>query len=217
MPMVKNLADPREGSIPRGETEWWNRQIEGSNTEEQKSIYTHNREFLSSTAKLFAAECYASCWHQNEFENYAMWQCYTRGSNSIAIKTTHRALKESIPEYVNVGMVRYIDYAREERLPSMNAFESVMHKDIFFKYEQEIRVIAFPISEGEHNENNLFELISKPGFRVYSAKVNLSQLIHNIVIHPDSDIRFREGVEEICNKFGLPEPEESRANSDNAF
>ena len=51
------------------------------------------------------------CWHMNQNENHAMWSCYTKPSESIAVKTTYAALREELPQFIQMGMVRYLDYA----------------------------------------------------------------------------------------------------------
>ena len=77
----------------------------------------------------------------NKYENYAIWQCYTKGTNAVGVKCNYAALRACLHDYVEMGLVRYIDYATE-RLPSMNMFEYIMHKDIYYSYENEVRAVA---------------------------------------------------------------------------
>lgn len=52
-------------------------------------------------------------------------------------------LRESLPTHVEMGVVRYIDYATA-RLPSMSMFEYIMHKDTYYGFEREVRAVATP-------------------------------------------------------------------------
>jgi hypothetical protein len=46
----------------------------------------------------------------NPHENNAMWGCYTKQPESVAVRTTYAALRESLPRsYIEMGVVRYID------------------------------------------------------------------------------------------------------------
>src|SRR5712691_1593487 len=137
------LRDLLEGTTPKGELEWWRREAANAGTEEHRRTIEHNREFLSRMAKGFRNHYYVSCWHMNQHENHAMWRCYTTQPEAVSIRTTYVALRECLPNYVGMGMVRYIDYTNE-RLPTMNMFEYIMHKDIYYHFEREVRAVAFP-------------------------------------------------------------------------
>jgi hypothetical protein len=156
----------------------------------------------------------------NEYENHAMWACYTRQSEAVAIRTTYAALRASLPHYVEMGMVRYIDYANE-RLPTMNMFEYIMHKDSYYSFEREVRAVALPpaVDElgGAHFSENHFESESMPGFLVYAPTVDLAQLIHGVVLHPDASQAFEAKVTDLCAENGLPLPEASRRTRSLAF
>ena len=143
MPGAEQLGDPLEGTTPRGELEWWQRAAADADTAEKRQIIKKNRNKLSRFAQAFRNHYYVSCWHRNPHENYAMWDCYTRTPQSVAIRTTYEALADCLPPFVQMGEVRYINYARD-RLPSMNMFEYIMHKDIGYSFEQEVRFVAFP-------------------------------------------------------------------------
>jgi hypothetical protein len=151
----------------------------------------------------------------NQYENHAMWRCYTRHHKAVAIRTTYATLRESLPEYVDMGMVRYIDYATE-RLPTMNMFEYITHKDSYYSFEQEVRAVAFPppiealgLSDFQ---KNLFKSESIAGFIVFAPPVDLKHLIHRIVLHPDASPAFEAEVVKMCSKNGLVKPELSRRN-----
>jgi hypothetical protein len=215
MPSASRLGDPLEGSTPCGELAWWRRQAEDADTEEHRRIIEHNRSFLSYTAQSFRDHYYVSCWHTNTYENHAMWGCYTKEPEAVAVRTTFGALRRCVPEFVGIGMVRYIDYARQ-RLPTMNMFEYIMHKDSYYAFESEVRAVAFPPTADELGKAeffaHLFESESDTGFRVYAPVVDLAVLIHGIVVHPYATPAFFDAVRELCAGHRLPAPEFSRKN-----
>src|SRR6266481_9724072 len=113
MPSADQLGDPLEGTTPEGDLMRWLRLAANAKSEEQRRIVEHNRAFLSHMAERFRSNYYVSCWHVNSHENHAMWGCYTKRPESVAIKTTYDALRNCLPSYVEMGMIRYIDYATE--------------------------------------------------------------------------------------------------------
>jgi hypothetical protein len=215
MPSADRLGDPLEGTTPQGELEWWKREAANAGTEEKRRIVQYNRAFLSRMAEGLRNNYYVSCWHMSQHENHAMWGCYTKHPESIAIRTTYAALRAGLPRYIEMGTVRYIDYATA-RLPSMNMFEYIMHKDIYYSFESEVRaVVLTPAGEGPwvaHFRENHFESESTPGFLVFAPTIDFSQLIHGVILHPDAPTAFETEIIDLCTKNKLPGPELSRRN-----
>lgn len=210
MPASHLLGDDQlEGTAPTGHLEWWRIQAENATSEEQRQIIDKNRELLSSFARAFRPNYYVSCWHMNGIESRKMWQRYTKTADAVAVKTTYRALRASLPAYVEIGMVRYIDYTNE-RLPSLNLFEYITHKDIEYCYEREVRAVALhPATEmlgSSHFGNNHFESETKKGFLVFAPEIEVSSLIHSVVLHPESTPEFAAIVLSACERAGLPKP-----------
>jgi len=220
MPCVDRLGDPFEGTTPKGQLQWWMRQAENADSVKQKQIIEHNRNLISHMAKQFRNDYYVSCWHVNEFENYAMWRCYTSSNSAVAIRSNYKALRACFPSYVQMGLVRYIDYAAD-RLPSMNLFEYIMHKDIYYSYENEARAVAASFLAYEewqtHFSENHFELENSPGFLVYAPPIDLTQLILGVVLHPEIPSDIEAKVTDICMKNGLNHPQLSRRSQDPVF
>jgi len=46
-----------------------------------------------------------------------MWSEYSSSKDAVAIRTSYRLLRASLPAFVEIGLVRYIDY-RTADLPS---------------------------------------------------------------------------------------------------
>jgi hypothetical protein len=105
------LGGPLEGTAPKGEVEWWHQEVENAGSEEHCRTIEHNRTFQSRMATGFRNYYYVGCWHMNPHENHAMWRCYTNRPEAESIQTTFAALRGSLPNYVEMGIVRYIDYS----------------------------------------------------------------------------------------------------------
>jgi len=149
-----------------------------------------------------------------------MWQCYTKSTNAVAVKTNYAALRDCLPSYVEMGLVRYIDYATG-RLPSMNLFEYIMHKDIYYSYENEVRAVAASfIAYKEwkrHFSENHFELEKSPGVLVYAPPIDLTKLVMAVILHPEmpSDVEAKAAA--LCIKNGLSQPMSSRRTQEAIF
>lgn len=212
MPTADRLGDKWEGTIPQGHSEWWDAQI-AATTAVQRGTLQYNQDFIGKMAQAFRTHYYVSCWHRNKHENYAMWSCYTSGPESVAINTRYELLVNSLPSYVLVGNVRYVDYSAI-RQPSMNMFEVIMHKDTYFSFEQETRAVVLPPAsdptEIAHFRDNHFTLENDPSFRCVAPPVSLSDLITSVVLHPEATEEFSERVRTLCQTTGMPNPISSR-------
>jgi hypothetical protein len=89
-------------------------------------------------------------------------------------------------------------------------FEYVTHKHIEYRLEREVRAVALPPATEElgsvHFQDNLFESETKTGFLVLAPEIDISRLIHTIVLHPESTPEFAAKVIADCEKAGLPMP-----------
>lgn len=211
-PMAENLGDPLEGTQPIGDSNWWDDQAEKASSDKERSIITNNKNLISKISKLFRSGYYVSCWHINEKENLQMWGSYTHNSQSVAIRTSYNSIRSILPNYINIGVVRYIDYATE-KLPPLNMFEYITHKHISFEFENELRVVAFPpvgnpVNE-KHFKDNHCEMISNPDFQVFSPSIVVSDFILDIVLHPESTSEFSKKIVSMCEKSSLSFPKKS--------
>jgi hypothetical protein len=209
MPAAHFLGDPLEGTVPAGTIEWWRDQAASATSKEQRRVILKNHKLLSALAAAFRSHYYVSCWHMNAVESKKMWQCYTKGHEAVAVKTSYRALRACLPAYVEIGMVRYIDYANE-RLPTLNMFEYITHKNIRYCFEREVRAVALQPATDElgksHFQERHFESETKKGFLVFAPDIDIRSLIHGVVLHPESNRKFAERIREMSTSAGLPEP-----------
>ena len=213
MSTADNLGDPREGSTPPGYIAWWQRESDAASSEEQRETIVHNRQFFAYFVPLLRKRYYVSCWHMNNHENHAMWYCYAKTTESVAISTTYRVLRAELPIEALMGIVRYIDYSTD-RLPWGNMFEYIMHKDVAYGYEAETRAVVMPPPTKELGLDKFiadhFCLASDPDILFYAPKVDLKSLIQGITLHPEAPDDFVAKVRASCLTKGLPEPRLSR-------
>jgi hypothetical protein len=212
MPSAAHLGDPLEGTRPAGDSEWWQREIANAESQEKRHVLEHNHDLLSRFAYAFRAHYYVSCWHASEVENARMWNCYTRSPTAVAVQTKYSKLRNLLPNYVELGLVRYIDY-RIDRLPSSNMMECVTHKNIGYSFENEIRAVVlhppFEAIGGAHFQEHHFESETVNGFFLYAPTIDVTQLIERIVLHPKATHKIKNEVARICEIKGLPQPVQS--------
>jgi hypothetical protein len=209
MPSAANLGDPLEGIQPPGQNDWWLTRAGSAQSEQERETIKHNRQLLARFAAAFRTRYYVSCWHMNEGENPRMWAQYAKSSDAVAVRTRFTRLRATLKPYVRIGIVRYIDYSTE-RLPTLNMFEYITHKNMPFAEEQELRAVAMhPVIEGldqQHFRKHHFPSESDPDFLVYAPPVNLQELVEAVVLHPQASQNFATEVRELCAVAGLPEP-----------
>ena len=215
MPAANRLGDPLEGTCPHGELEWWRRASVDAENDEKRRILDHNHAFKTRIAQALRDNYFVSCWHMNECENEWMWDCYTSKKESVAVKTDYDSLRKALSSFVNLGVVRYLDYA-DARLPTMNMFEYIMHKDSYYRFEREVRAVGLWPTVNELGRaafyKDLFESEAELDFLVFAPIVDLTRLIRGVVLHPEAPAAFAAEVRDLCLTKGLPQPERSRNN-----
>ncbi|MBY0511537.1 MAG: hypothetical protein K2P94_15465 [Rhodospirillaceae bacterium] len=205
MPRLSLLEtnDPMEGTTPPAELAWWQPAAANATTDEQRQRLLHNRQAMDGFVKMYRPHWYVSCWHMQEFENYAMWRCFTSTPSAVAIHTTFEDLEECLPEYVQVGIVRYIDY-RKDQLASLNLFEHIMHKRHHFSYEREVRAVISGLSLPELGGDHIaFHSTAT----AYTPPIDLHRLIRGIRLHPEASLDVLRSVEKLVADANLPKPD----------
>jgi hypothetical protein len=140
-------------------------------------------------------------WHENEHENYAMWNIYARGSYGLAIQTTYERLKRSFDparKPVHIGKVIYYD-EHTQQIPVHSSFAPFLWKRNIYKYENEVRCCAL-ISDAE-KDDFLWEAQDK--YSGVFVPVDMEMLIERIYISPYSPHWFRDLVERLTEQFGI--------------
>jgi hypothetical protein len=208
MPNAAHLGDPLEGTQPAGDSNWWRSLASLAASEDERRTVEYNCDLISRFAVAFRTRYYVSCWHINEVVNHDMWKLYADSPESVAIRSTVAKLRAALPDYVDIGMIRYIDYD-VDRLPSLNMLEYVTHKNKFFERERELRAVAMhPVVEGlaqQHFRTHHFQADNN-SCRVFAPPIDVSALVDSIFIHPDAPEFFLKTMCSLCEKHGLPIP-----------
>jgi hypothetical protein len=219
MPGIEQLAanDPREGTMPNAQSEFWKELIEKAETLELREQHQNNFNRLRGFVDEFRERWFVSCWHQSPNENFAFWRIYGReetacpscecvtvtSGESVAITTTFDKLESLLPAHIDVGAVRYLNY-QTEGLDFRNMFDYVMHKRHFYQYECEVRAVAS--TAWTAGPEALKHIVANEIEGSYAPPVDVKAMVGEVVIHPEAKQTFREEVADICEKHGLPEP-----------
>jgi hypothetical protein len=210
MSSTDQLKDSLEATTPRGDLVAWSKLAADELDEEKGKIISDNRTKLSAYAAHFKPSYYVSCWHLNDHENWRMWERYTKGPNAVAIRTTLPLFRRSLSPSIGIGIVGYIDYSTEHLPTSLNMFEYIMHKNITFSFEQELRAVAcelMPFGDVEQTQqNHFFVSENNPDLRICAPPISVLELVQAVVLHPAATIDFSEAVAKLCNQSGLGAP-----------
>ena len=138
----------------------------------------------------------------NEHESAAMWKLYARTNEAVAIKSTVKRLRKSLPknEELLIGRMKYIDY-KKEYIEQKSLTDRFFYKRKSFKYEEEVRVVVFNMDE---KWGSKFQVIEVDG-GIYIA-TKLGSLIEEIYIAPNSPNWFLELVENATNLHKINKP-----------
>lgn len=139
-----------------------------------------------------------NCWHMNNFESEAMWKLFLNGKEGVAIQSTYKRLVKSLDSCVidvNVGIINYIDYDKEE-IDILNLIEPFAYKRMSYEHESELRCLTMDMHLGVKDPRNM-------ECHGVKAEINLKDLIENIYVSPGSSSWFTELVQEISYVFNL--------------
>ena len=142
-----------------------------------------------------------SCWHESPHESEAMWKLYSRETDGITIRTNFSSLRKCFAgtQHIRFGKVNYIDHATD--YPDTTEFSCpFLHKRKSFEHEDEVRGIIQDIPDG-------FPVDFSP---VYDAgnyyEVDLSILIHDVVVAPYAQDWLVELVQSVAARYNLEAP-----------
>lgn len=140
-------------------------------------------------------------WHENQDENYAMWNIYARGSYGLAIQSTYERLKQAFAcsdKPVNIGKVIYYNEQREH-IPLNSSFSPLLWKRKIYQYEREVRCCTL-ISD---TEDDHFNWQSQDEYSGVFVPVDLQVLIERIYISPYSPGWFRDLIARVNEQFKI--------------
>lgn len=142
------------------------------------------------------AKVFISCWHQNNFENMAMWDRYCKSNKGAAITTTvskirkelirtgHENLFDFNFNKILIKKVQYIDHSNNPNInikPYANVFS---YKRIEYSDENEVRIIIDRTNESDEN-------IPQTGMKL---DIRINSLLDRIVVAPNAEEGFLERI-----------------------
>ena len=146
-----------------------------------------------------------NCWHKNESESALMWKSYSSVHSGIMIKSSFENLKSSLmgaSETVYISGVKYCNY-EEYLMYSDNDFIPVIHKQSFYKDENEIRAIH---TVPDIDINWVHDWAKEESEFGVFINTDLNLLINEIVIAPFAPKWYFDLVVSLCEKYNLDKP-----------
>lgn len=142
---------------------------------------------------------FINCWHLNELESSAMWRIYAPVNEAVCIRSTYCNLSNALPTWVDVGLVRYLDYKRDF-IDDGNIYHAVMSKRASFAHENEVRAVLWRQASDVRDNPEVRFSGDDQGLVV---GVEPTELISEVYLSPSSTLDFREAVEGVSKRFGL--------------
>ena len=145
---------------------------------------------------------FVNCWHMSIEESMAMWETYSPNGEGVAIKTTFMNLRESIQDMglgpIFFSPVRYAERL-EENIDLRNFASMLCYKRPQFKFENEFRVFL-TYTKGITDEYDKDKINIVPPDFGQKIKINLSNLIEEVYVHPNCSDKFYNLVSKITNE-----------------
>jgi hypothetical protein len=226
---ILQASDPMEGRVPDAQVEANNEFLRSMNLvpmtdgcgNEVHSSGQRGEHSVVMNARHDYFEryhTYINCWHVGNVENFAMWRVYGEDSNCLAIKSTvgdlRRALGKSDNYRIYAGKMNYVDYSDPEifKQPMPNGFTKYLNKSLYYKYEDELRLIfsdhgavsdLIPNKHEYHMEPDEREIKKIPaGVRV---PIDVKALVNEIVLGPDCEPWFVEMLQGLVKSETIKE------------
>ena len=172
------------------------------------SLHSRALEQLPAAMRSLRRFHLVNCWHWNDHESDAMWTRYAKEFDGIAIKTNFQTLRDSftgsVPIYI--GTVSYVDYDTTF-IPEGNLFSMYLHKRRAFEHEREVRAMALEmppedVRAGIQGVENLPDICDVGKY----LDVDISRLIHEIVVAPFVPDWFIELVQSVSAQYHIEAP-----------
>lgn len=193
---VDKLGDPYEGSYSHANK--WLRKLAYSKAKDSRS-----QEEVLEMMREARKDIFVNCWHMNEGESAAMWLLYAKTNEAICIQSTFGRLAKTVPDYTNIGTVKYIDYEKEW-IPEDGIYHPFLYKRKSFAHEKEIRALIYSkdkkvLTPLKRDENGI------------SIKLDLNMLIDRIYVSPQAPEWFYDLVADVTLKYNLKKKVEKSA------
>lgn len=136
---------------------------------------------------------FVNSWHMNEAESAAMWRVFSSSHQSICIQSTYSRLRRVLPKDVDIGVVNYILYERDQ-IPFGNAWWPLLHKRKAFEYERELRAVW--------TDTESLDCATVSQREGVWQKVDLQALIESIYVSPGGEHWFVKLVKKVLQRYG---------------
>jgi hypothetical protein len=147
---------------------------------------------------------FVNCWCLSDHESAALWKIYGGQGKSISIKACFKALKETLPSFVNAGPVIYINqetdlhYFRE----NIGIHKLALWKRREFNYETEVRLLFHQIDLSSSFDSWKYARSTQSG-NGFCVTAPAEDFIEEVIVCPDADDIFLEQVSNISRKYGI--------------
>ena len=139
---------------------------------------------------------FVNCWHINTIDTPAMWNAYTKSSDSVLVITKQERLQASLKQQVVMSGVKYV--SPETPRTEFGDRSLFFYKDAQYSFEQEYRLLIDLLILGgsisPDDENDFSRRIP----------VDLSMLIQFIQPHPQANEETRNKIEALVREH-LPQ------------
>ncbi|MEJ0050183.1 MAG: hypothetical protein WDN02_03030 [Methylovirgula sp.] len=186
--------------------------------EERKSQV---RRFVEDNERYGRDLIVASRWFIGNHESEEMWAKYAKDSESVAVKSTARALMYSLDQSLKskwwIGKVRYVDHSTYEGMNIHEGHQAHLRafvKGMKYARENELRVATMNFvapgclipdgtPQSEKQRRGFIDVSNGPGIYV---RANFATLISELRTAPGASDNDRAKVEILASKGGLQIP-----------
>lgn len=194
-----NLLNSKALYLCRGDL--FQDKFEGSFTPSLKRNFEETRSQRNSKIsyeefrKALREGVFVSCWSLGADDNMALWRLYGGVSNSVAITTTVKRLREAMQAFQTPGRhflrrVKYIKHWRDPALGVVRGSSLFGYKVVGYEFEREVRLILDSIGHTTQSEG-------------VSLPVDLNTFIRSIVIAPESAPWFKHAIEDVTKRYDV--------------
>ncbi|HRG18684.1 MAG TPA: hypothetical protein PLP39_06310 [Flavobacterium lutivivi] len=206
---LDKFEDKFEGTFPKLSIEqyknWLLRLAKDSDFlfKDEDEIESFLNDRISASEKFKRMNC-ISCWNKSEKESYALWKIYSDIDKGIMIKSSVKNLNyafEKTPEKIQLSEIKYIDFEKD-RIPVNNLNYPIIHKQLAYNYEEELRLIhQVKFENGFH-----YDWEKEENSNGKNISVDIDLLIDEIIISPYASEWFYKIVENLINTYKLNKP-----------
>jgi hypothetical protein len=154
---------------------------------------------------------FVNCWREGDQESMAMWDLYSRGDGTVAIRSTIGLIKEVLEQesqLCSMGKVKYVPWVTH-RDPDVDPLSICFRKDLSYQHEAEVRAVLhrfdlFGERLGQNKEGDrMNDLIARIPEGI-DLTVDLSRFVTGVLVGPEAHSRSEELVESIVERYELP-------------